>query len=110
MKSERWQQIERLYQAALELEEKQRAAFLSEACSDDDKLRREVQSLVIEQLGIALFEPQRRSLEARPTENLEAYDFYLRGNDYLNRGRELNSAEQIEFVIPMRSRRCPSAH
>ena len=56
---------------------------------------------VIEQLGITLLEPQRRSLEARPTDNLEAYDFYLRGNEYLNRGRELESAEQVHYAIPM---------
>ncbi len=37
-------------------------------------------------LGVALLEPERRSLAARPTEDLEAYDYYLRGRDYANRG------------------------
>jgi serine/threonine-protein kinase len=50
----------------------------------------EVQSAIAEQvieaLDIALLEPERRALEARPTKNLEAYDYYLRGNDYLGRG------------------------
>jgi eukaryotic-like serine/threonine-protein kinase len=42
----RWEQIEKLCQSALELEESQRKAFLEEACSGDDELRREVESLL----------------------------------------------------------------
>lgn len=37
-------------------------------------------------LGIALLEPERQYLISRPTDNLEAYDCYLRGNDYYQRG------------------------
>jgi TolB-like protein/Flp pilus assembly protein TadD len=37
------------------------------------------------ELHIRLLEPQRRALSAKPTENLEAYDFYLRGHDYYSR-------------------------
>ncbi|UCC71907.1 MAG: tetratricopeptide repeat protein [Gemmatimonadota bacterium] len=36
-------------------------------------------------LDIVLLEPQRRTIRARPTDNLEAYDAYLRGNDYYSR-------------------------
>jgi serine/threonine protein kinase/Tol biopolymer transport system component len=46
MESERWQQVERLYHAALERDESQRAAYLAGACSGDEALRREVESLV----------------------------------------------------------------
>jgi serine/threonine protein kinase/tetratricopeptide (TPR) repeat protein len=50
----------------------------------------EVQSVIAEQvaeaLDITLLEPERRSLEDASTDNLEAYDYYLRGNDYYNRG------------------------
>jgi hypothetical protein len=42
----RWQQIEQLYQAALEQEPGQRDAFLGEVCGDDEDLRREVESLL----------------------------------------------------------------
>jgi serine/threonine protein kinase/tetratricopeptide (TPR) repeat protein len=49
----------------------------------------EVQSDIAEQvaeaLDITLLEPERRSLEAASTDNLEAYHYYLRGNDYYNR-------------------------
>ncbi|MDQ3257657.1 MAG: protein kinase, partial [Acidobacteriota bacterium] len=46
MKAERWQQVERLYHAALECEPESRAAFLDEACAGDEELRREVESLL----------------------------------------------------------------
>ena len=44
--TDRWQQIEKLCHAALELEESQRAAFLERACAGDEELRREVESLL----------------------------------------------------------------
>lgn len=46
MQPERWQQISRLFQAALERDADDRSAFLDEACAGDDALRREVQSLI----------------------------------------------------------------
>jgi hypothetical protein len=41
----RWQEIDRLYHAALEREASQRAAFLAASCPDES-LRREVESLL----------------------------------------------------------------
>jgi TolB-like protein/predicted Ser/Thr protein kinase len=46
MTPERWQQVEKLYQAALEREPSQRAAFLQEACAGDEVIRQEVESLL----------------------------------------------------------------
>lgn len=46
MKTERWQQVERLYHSTLEKEVGERAAFLAEACAGDEGLRREVESLL----------------------------------------------------------------
>src|SRR5688572_9092295 len=46
MTSERWTQISQLYHAALAYDERERQAFLAEACSSDDALRREVESLL----------------------------------------------------------------
>ncbi len=46
MKAERWQQVERLYHAALERGAEGRAAFLTEACAGDEGLCREVESLL----------------------------------------------------------------
>src|SRR5215475_4036189 len=47
MKPERWRQIERLFQTALELDAAERAAFLGESCAGDEELRREVESLLV---------------------------------------------------------------
>ena len=46
MKAERWQQVDQVLQAALDLEPGQRAAFLAEACAGDESLRQEVESLL----------------------------------------------------------------
>ena len=53
MTPERYQQIGKLLEAALELEPERRASFLDEACAGDPELRREVESLIVsdEQAG-----------------------------------------------------------
>jgi hypothetical protein len=43
---ERWQDVERLYHAALARDERVRMAFVREACGRDETLRREVESLL----------------------------------------------------------------
>jgi serine/threonine protein kinase len=55
MEPERWQQIERLYHAAVKLAADQRAGFLRQECQDDDELRAEVQSLLAHQSAAADF-------------------------------------------------------
>ncbi|HLW80138.1 MAG TPA: serine/threonine-protein kinase, partial [Terriglobia bacterium] len=49
MEPERWRRIEELYHAALEREEGERAAFLAEACTGDEALRGEVESLLTQE-------------------------------------------------------------
>ena len=46
MTPERWQQISQLYHAALTRPVDQRAAFLADACADDEALRQEIESLL----------------------------------------------------------------
>src|SRR5262249_30247324 len=46
MTAERWQQVKDLFHAASERAGMERAAFLDEACAEDDELRREVESLL----------------------------------------------------------------
>ncbi len=46
MPTDRWREVERIYHAALERDPDRRAAFLREACGDDEALRLEVQSLL----------------------------------------------------------------
>ena len=43
---QRWQEIDRIFAAALEFEPRERAAFLDEACAGDEQLRTEVESLI----------------------------------------------------------------
>src|SRR5438128_2105017 len=46
MKPERWQQLDKLFHAALERAPEGRAAFLDEACAGDQQLRKEVEALL----------------------------------------------------------------
>ncbi len=46
MELERWNRVEQLLQAVLELEEGQRGEFLQQTCAEDEALRREVESLL----------------------------------------------------------------
>ena len=43
---ERWQQVARIYELAVDQDPAARDAFLSEACAGDEALRREVESLL----------------------------------------------------------------
>ncbi len=55
MTSERWEQVGKLYQAALELQSEERKPFLDDACGDDSALRREVESLLAAEDGAGSF-------------------------------------------------------
>ena len=65
MSSDRWEQINRLYNAAVEVEEKDRTTFLENACEGDQELRREVESL----LG---YDQQAQQLLDRPAMQMAA--------------------------------------
>jgi len=54
---------------------------------------------VAQALNVALVEPERKLLEAKLTNNPEAYDYYLRGRESINRGSENreNVTVSIEF-------------
>src|SRR6266545_417826 len=66
MEQARWNEIEELLQAALDLEPEQREAFLRGACADDNDLYRELQAMLagesdgalLESPAIAAFAPQ----------------------------------------------------
>src|SRR4030095_5608871 len=46
MTLERWQRVDEVFQAAIELHPAERAAFLDKCCADDQELRTEVESLI----------------------------------------------------------------
>jgi len=47
MEPERWQEIDKILEAALEQEEPERSAFLEKACAGDESLRKEAESLLL---------------------------------------------------------------
>ena len=62
------------------------------------RVQSEIAQHVVQALDITVLEPQRRAAEAIPTRNLQAYDYYLRGNDYMRRGtdeRALRAAARV---------------
>ena len=65
MKPERWQQLDKLFQGALEREPDERSAFLDKACDGDEGLSRQVQALLAahEQAG-SFIEHQAFEVEA----------------------------------------------
>jgi Serine/threonine protein kinase len=46
MTPDRWQQVDKIFQAAIELGPDERTDFLNETCGTDEELRREVESLI----------------------------------------------------------------
>ncbi len=53
---------------------------------------------VVRALNIALPDPERARLAAVPTDNLTAYDFYLRGNSYYNRSWERQDVDSAALM------------
>jgi len=56
MNPDRWQRISQIYHAALARDERQRTAFLRDACAGDDALRHEVASLLDQKSGEGFLE------------------------------------------------------
>jgi len=58
----------------------------------------EIAAQVVQKLGVTLLVHDQQIIEAKPTENLAAYDYYLRGNDY--KAREINKKD-AEIAVQM---------
>jgi len=61
------------------------ADIYDEDVTDVFDVQRSIAEQVVSALGVALLEPAREALETQPTENLDAFDYYLQGNDYFGR-------------------------
>jgi TolB-like protein/Flp pilus assembly protein TadD/tRNA A-37 threonylcarbamoyl transferase component Bud32 len=64
------------------------AATYEAALGEVFRLQSEIAEQVTTALDVALRAPERAALAVGGTRNPEAYDFYLRGNDYVARGTE----------------------
>ena len=86
---DRWEEINRIYDAALEVEEEARPAFLERNCQGDEELRREVESLLA-------YDQQAQQLLDRPAMQVAAEK--LAGEPPSLVGRKLGPY-QIQIVL-----------
>ncbi len=64
----------------------------------------EIAEQVARQLDITVLEPERKALIARPTDNLEAYDLYLKSVKYFDQGYLTRDAGEFERAIELLER------
>jgi serine/threonine-protein kinase len=63
-----------------------------EDMSEVFRVQSDIAERVATALNITLLEPERRALDSAPTGNLEAYEYFLRGNEYFNERYGLEAA------------------
>jgi non-specific serine/threonine protein kinase len=63
------------------------------------EVQSEIAKHVIHHLDITLLEPEQRTLKARPTKNLEAYNAYLRGIEFIR--RPVYTEETMQLALHM---------
>jgi serine/threonine protein kinase/tetratricopeptide (TPR) repeat protein len=61
----------------------------------------EIAEQVAQQLDLTVLEPERKLLNARPTENLRAYDYYLRGREHEDRGWAYLDNQEFALALEM---------
>ncbi|HET9708732.1 MAG TPA: BTAD domain-containing putative transcriptional regulator [Gemmatimonadales bacterium] len=64
------------------------AQIYDEPLDEIFRVQSDIAERVVQALDIRLLDPQRRIVDAAPTRNIEAYDYYLRGNDFSRRGQD----------------------
>jgi serine/threonine protein kinase/Tol biopolymer transport system component len=90
MTPERWQQVKQIFNSAITHRPEERSLFISQACSGDEELRSEVESLIAshEQSGSFIDEP---AFEA-------AASWLVNEKAELSRGQTVGSYEVISFI------------
>ena len=91
MQTERWQEIDRLFDAVLECEPAERASFLDAACASDYELRREVESL------LAAHDRAEKFIEA-PAMEAAAKVAAARGYAFTALGREIGPYRVLSLL------------
>ncbi len=78
------------------------AATYDEDMTEVFRVQSDIAERVAQGLDIAVLEPERRLLQAKPTENMDAYEYYLRGHDYLwDRGWTAEDANALQIAVDM---------
>jgi serine/threonine protein kinase/tetratricopeptide (TPR) repeat protein len=75
------------------------AEVYDESFTEVFTVQSDISKQVVEALGIAFLEPEMQAIESRPTQNIEAYDYYLRGMDYFYRGRESEKGNRLAIEM-----------
>ncbi len=75
------------------------ADVYDESIAEIFQVQSDISKKVVNALGVALLKPEQKAIEARPTQNMEAYEYYLRGNDY--RMRRSDNERDIRLSIEM---------
>ena len=90
MTPERWQQVKEIFNSAITHRPEERGLFISQACSGDEELRNEVESLIAshEQSGSFIDQP---AFEA-------AASWLVNDSAELSRGQTIGSYEVISFI------------
>jgi serine/threonine protein kinase/tetratricopeptide (TPR) repeat protein len=58
------------------------------------RLQSEIAERVARELDVTLLEPERKALAEKPTENLEAYEFYLLGVEFRDRAVDMGTSRE----------------
>ena len=69
--------------------------------ADIFQVQTDIAEQVAQALDIKLLEPERRALRTKPTDNSEAYDYYLRGIDHNERGWLYDDHQEFEIAVQM---------
>lgn len=65
------------------------------------KIQAEIAEDVTKKLDMKLLQPEREALRAKPTENLEAYDYYLRAEDHALKALILLNVDEYKKAIEL---------
>lgn len=82
------------------------AQIYDEPLDEIFRVQSDIAQRVVQALNVTLRDQQRRTVAATPTRNLEAYDYYLRGHEYVRRGSNdetttLAAARMFEKAIEL---------
>jgi len=65
------------------------------------RVQSEIAEQVVKKLDITVLEPERKALRAHPTDNIEAYDLYLRAEEHFSRGWDDINPQEFEQAVEL---------
>ena len=69
--------------------------------NDIFSVQTEIAEEVASQLDLTVLSPERKVLSTSPTDNLEAYDSYMRGIEHMNRGWRYSAPQEFEKAVQL---------